>query len=151
MGSLWPKPPPSERPSSRPPPPNAEQMMSKRLISLRPDQTIAEAIGVLAARGVSGAPVLDDRRKLLGIVSEFDCMRVIAAGEFHQEGQVRSQTVAELMTPAQFTVSPDADLYTVCHQFVKSKVRRLPVVSQSRIVGIITRRDVIKAMARYYR
>jgi CBS domain-containing protein len=125
--------------------------MSRPVIALRPDQTIGEAIGVLAGRGVSGAPVLDDHKAMLGIVSEFDCMRVIAAGEFHQEAQVRSKTVAELMTPVRFTVTADADLYAVCNLFVQSKVRRLPVVEQSRIIGIITRRDVIKAMARYYR
>lgn len=124
--------------------------MSTNLITLRPQQCIIEAIDTLARRGVSGALVLGERRELLGILSEFDCMRVLAAGEFHQENQVRKQVVADVMTSAAHTVGPDVDLYAICDQFVKARVRRLPVVDGDELLGVITRRDVVEAMARCF-
>lgn len=150
MGSLWPKPPSSRRPSSRPPVPTARDMMSTKLVVLRPQQSIIEAVATLARRGVSGALVLGEQRELLGIFSEFDCMRVLAAADYHQEDHVRNQCVADVMTAVAHTVGPDADLYSICDQLVKARVRRLPVLDCEELLGIITRRDVVNAMARCY-
>ncbi len=149
MGSLWPR-------SSREPRvgrsrlPTAGQIMSRRLITLHPHQTIQTALAKLTRARVSGAPVVDTQKQLLGIISEFDCIALISGAEFYQDVSIGSTTVQDVMTPAYHTIEATADLYQVCDTFVRTHVHRLPVLRDRRLVGILTRRDLARAIDRHW-
>ncbi len=134
----------------RPPGIVAKDIMSTELLLLSPDMLVSEAIQLLVKRGVSGAPVMDERGKLVGILSELDCMNMIASRSFHQEVDNSATAVSELMTLGGITVEPETDLYTIVHKFKQLRVRRLPVMQGDQIVGMVSRRDVLKALHRMY-
>ncbi len=146
-GSIEPKPRSVRRLCGGRPLPAARDLMSTHVITLRTDQRLWEAVRILARNPISGAPVLSPDGELAGILSEFDCMRVIADAEFHQASSVGNQSVADVMTPARHVVPPNADLFALCQQFVSARVHRLPVLDEGELVGFVTRRDVIRAIA----
>ena len=137
----------SSRPTSnRPMAVKARSFMTKDVVALRETQTLSEALEVLVGKKLSGAPVLDERRRLVGIISEFDCMKVVIASSFHQEGRPGQRLVKELMTRDLHGVSPDTDLYTIAHIFIAHRIRRVPVLEFGDLVGIVSRRDVLRVM-----
>ncbi len=117
--------------------------MARKLITFRPDTNIYAAISTLVRNGISGAPVVGDQGELLGVLSEKDCLRVLANGVFHH---YPAGPVSEYMTQAVMTVHPDTDMFTVADIFLKNIFRRLPVVEDGKVVGQISRRDVLRAV-----
>jgi CBS domain-containing protein len=73
-------------------------------------------------------------------------MKVVVASSFHQEGRPGERPVKELMTRDLHGVSPDTDLYTIAHIFIAHRIRRVPVVEHGELVGIVSRRDVLRVM-----
>ena len=137
----------SHRPASqRPIAIKARHFMTKNVVVLRERQTLAEALHVLVTRKLSGAPVLDSHGKVVGILSEFDCMKILVASSFHHEGRPKQRQVSELMTTDLHDVSPDTDVYTIAHMFIAHRIRRVPVVEHGRLVGIVSRRDILRVM-----
>ncbi len=123
--------------------PTAQQIMVTSLVTFRPDTPIGEAIRVLLTKKISGAPVIDDEGRLVGVLSELDCLRVLSSDEFYageQEGQGR---VESFMTRDCTTISPDTDVYGIAHYFLTEGLRRLPVVDRGLLVGQVSRRDVL--------
>lgn len=121
-------------------------MVSDGLITLRADHTLRDAIKVMLQRRISGAPVVENDMHLIGILSEHDCLRVIAAGAYEGDPASGARTVGELMSKDVVTIEPDLNLYAVAHLFITRKLRRLPVVDRGRVVGQVSRRDVLKAV-----
>ncbi|MBL8900640.1 MAG: CBS domain-containing protein [Planctomycetes bacterium] len=126
--------------------PTARDVMAKTLISLRPEHSLAEAIVFLRSKQISGAPVIDGAGQLVGMLSEYDCLRVLASGEFFDEDHAEEQTVGANMTREMTTVDIDADLYSIAHLFLSRKLRRVPVLEQGRVVGCVSRRDVLRGV-----
>jgi CBS domain-containing protein len=120
--------------------------MSSCLVSLRPEQSLAEAIVLLRSHQISGAPVIDGAEQLVGMLSEYDCLRVLASGEFFDEDHAEEQTVGANMTREMTTVDVDADLYAIAHLFLSRKLRRVPVLEHGRVVGCVSRRDVLRGV-----
>lgn len=140
--------PPARRsPTSRPPAATAQQIMAKRFVSLKPEQSIAEAAALLHRYELSAAPVLNRSGTLVGMLSEFDCMKTVASGSFYQEQEVVTAQVKDLMTQVLHTVDKDTSLFSICHRFMESEVRRLPVMDGEHLLGIVSRHDVLGAMA----
>ncbi len=125
--------------------------MSRRVLTLRKDEPVVAAVMKLVARKVSGAPVVDDDGKLVGILSEFDCMKLLANGSFHHEGVPRSLKVGDLMSTELHCVEEDADLFAIASLFISKRIRRLPVLSRGKIVGLVSRRDALGAISQLYR
>lgn len=123
--------------------PKAEDVMTRRLVTLRPDMSVLSAMRTLVEHQVSGAPVLDGDNSLCGIVSELDCMRILVAGQFSQDSYEEEARVADIMTREVLTIAPDLDLFGVAQRFLKNRVRRLPVVREGRLLGMVSRRDVL--------
>jgi len=114
------------------------------LITFKPDQSIEEVIDIIIAKGISGAPVLDDARKLVGIISEKDCLRIIVDQAYHNLPS-SSLKVSDYMTAKVKTVESNIDIVAAANEFLNSPVRRLPVVENGVLIGQISRRDILRA------
>jgi CBS domain-containing protein len=120
--------------------------MTTNLLTFRADQTIVSAMQALLKYGVSGAPVVDGSGMLIGILSELDCLRMLASDEFYLEEQEEGALVDHYMTVGGRTIPPDLGIYGISHYFLTSAVRRLPVVEKGVLIGQISRRDVLRGM-----
>jgi CBS domain-containing protein len=131
---------------NRPSIPTVREIMTRSVITLRPEMTAQDAAGVLLQHAISGAPVLDREGRLLGLLSEFDCLRAVAAADYAMDAHDAAETVAELMTRECHTVPPDLDLFGLAHEFVRLRVRRCPVPEGGRLLGLVSRRDALRAV-----
>lgn len=114
------------------------------LITFRPDQTVEEAIDIIIEKRISGAPVLDANGKLVGMLSEKDCLRIIVDQAYHNL-PIESKKVSDYMTADVKTVSPDNDVVSAANQFLHTAIRRMPVVENGVLKGQISRRDILRA------
>lgn len=117
--------------------------MAKDLLTLKPQTDIYEAIRVLLEHKFSGAPVVDTNNNLIGIISEKDCLKLLTKGVDHK---LPSGKVEEFMTKNVLTVTPNMDVYFAAGLFLKNPYRRLPVVENGKLVGQISRRDILRAI-----
>jgi CBS domain-containing protein len=121
----------------------AKEAMSRHLITLHPEMDVLEAVRILVAERLSGAPVLDQVGNLVGILTERDCMHVaLDAGYFSEDGG----RVANFMKTDVVTVEAHTPIAEIAERFASSHFRRLPVTEQGKLIGIISRRDVLKQL-----
>lgn len=118
--------------------------MSRKVLSLDHEFDILAATRFLVQHNISGAPVLDEHGRLVGILTERDCMRVALHSGYHDSpyGLVR-----DYMTPNPESVTPDQSVLTMAEKFIHGSYRRYPVVDNGRLVGVISRRDVLRAVS----
>ena len=121
--------------------------MSTRLVTLDPDMDILRAVNTLITNVIAGAPVVDGNRRLVGILTERDCMRVAMQAEYHG---MPGGPVRRYMTKDPQFVSPDESILHVAQLFIDGKYHRYPVVKNDRLVGMISRRDVMHAMGKQH-
>lgn len=114
------------------------------LITFSPDQTIEEAIEIIIEKRISGAPVLDANGKLVGMLSEKDCLRIIVDQAYHNL-PIESKKVSDYMTAEVKTVSPEHDVVSAANLFLHTPIRRMPVVENGVLKGQISRRDILRA------
>ena len=124
----------------------ARDLMATGLLSFRPEQTIMEALAGLLKKGVSGGPVIDNEGQLLGVLSELDCLRVLASDEFYLEDQEEGALVEKFMTRDVLTIPADLGIYAISHYFLTKPIRRLPVVDGGQVIGQVSRRDVLRGV-----
>lgn len=123
----------------------AADIMTTRLVKLRPETDVFKAIEVLVKKKISGAPVVDADNRLLGVFSEKCCMQVLVDAAY--EG-LPTNDVAAFMVKDPFCVNEDLQLLSIANYFLISPARRVPVVRDGVLVGQISRRDVIRAAAK---
>ena len=114
------------------------------LITFRPDQEINEVIDIIIEKRISGAPVLDENRKLVGIISEKDCLRIIVDQAYHNLPHI-SPKVSDYMTKDVKTLSSQSDVVAAATEFLNTNIRRMPVVENGALIGQISRRDILRA------
>ncbi len=119
------------------------QYMTKDLICFSPGTALANAIETLLQNKISGAPVVDAQGQLVGMLSEGDCLKGILTGSYFEEAGVR---VGDVMSEALYTLDVDTDIVKAAECFVERGLRRLPVLEEGRLVGQISRRDVLRAV-----
>ena len=112
-----------------------EDVMTTRVITVTEDQTKQQAARLLAQHRISGLPVVNENNVMVGVVTEYD---IISKG---------GQTVGEIMTRGVISVTPDTDLEDVIHLLVQERIKRLPVLDQGRLVGIVSRADLVREVA----
>lgn len=123
----------------------AKDIMTTELILGHPDMTIEEAIKALVNNRVTGLPVVDKGQRLVGVVSEYDIIKVLDAS-----GKPANLTQKITFSSNVVTVPEESPLPDVLRLFVEKKIRRLPVTGKdSKLVGVITRRDVMRVI--FYR
>ncbi len=110
------------------------------VITVRPNQTIREAIGLLAEHNIGALLVVDQERQPIGMLSERDITRQAAKDE-----KLFSQLVEELMTQKVITGLPQDDLNSVANTMTEKRFRHLPIMEQGQLVGILSIGDVVKA------
>lgn len=117
--------------------------MTGKLVTFSPETDVLDAIHGLVQNGIAGAPVVDDEGNLLGMLSELDCMKVALHAGYHGQwgGPVR-----DYMTADTVTVDADMNIIDLAQRFVDTGFRRFPVVKDQRLVGQISRRDVLRAL-----
>lgn len=130
--------------SSRQGIPTAREIMTRSVHTIREDADIDVAIRDLLKRDHSGAPVVDSGGAPVGILSEHDCVRVLAEaiGDGWPTGRV-----SDHMSSAIETVGPAEDVLSLATRFAAGKHRRLLVVEEGRLLGLVSRRDLLRALA----
>lgn len=122
--------------------------MDTTVHTLRPDAPILDAVDFLLEHHVTSAPVVDSQGTLIGIVSEKDCLRLLAAGT---DADMPRGIVADYMTRDVTTITPKMNVYYVAGLFLKNVFRRLPVVEDGKLVGAITRFDILRVIQKNLR
>jgi len=119
------------------------EFMAANLVTFTPDMEILRAIHALVEKRISGATVVDERGNVVGMLSEQDCMKVALHAAYHGELGGR---VSEYMSTEVKTIDVDASILEVAELFLNAPYRRYPVMDDNRLVGQISRRDVLRAM-----
>ena len=126
--------------------PTVREFMDKYVDTLSPETDIMEAVNFLLEKRVTGAVVTDSKGELVGILTEFDCLKLLTLGGADHEAP--KGTVKNFMTSEVQTIPPTMDIYYAAGLFMSAKFRRFPVVEHGRIVGAITRFDILRAVQR---
>lgn len=116
--------------------------MTRKLVTFHPRTNVVEALAVILDNHITGVPVVDDNGSLVGMLSEVDLMSVVIQDSYYDEGM---GIVADYMCTPVDTVDPDTDIYSLAERFLKEHRRRYPVVKDGKLVGQISRRDVLQA------
>ena len=111
--------------------------MNTRVVGIRPDATLAEAVAMLTQHHIGGAPVVTSDGAVVGVISELALIDVVF------DSDAKDSPVSEDMTPEVHTVHPDDPLSRPAQLFALYSFRRLPVVQDGKLVGIVTRRDLM--------
>jgi CBS domain-containing protein len=142
----------------------AHQIMTRPVITVTPKTTIVEAANTMLQRHVSGLPVVDAAGKLIGIISEGDFIRRSEIGTQRKRGRFlkfimgpgkeatdfvheHGLRIAEIMTPEPLTIGEDSDLEEIVKLMEKNNVKRLPVMRGDKLVGIVSRSNLLQAVA----
>lgn len=120
-----------------------KDIMAKKLVTFKPDTKVIAAIQILIKNRFSGAPVVNDKGELIGILSEMDCMETVIHNSYYSES---GGFVRDFMTTELTTVNPEMGIVDLAQFFQKKHFRRLPVVKNGKLVGQVSRRDVLKAI-----
>ena len=113
------------------------------MVTLKPDQGIMEAIATILEKRISGAPVLDEQRHLIGNLSEKDCLRIVE-DKVQRNLPVKDKKVSDYMSTHVRTFSPTTTVVDACIEFLNSPIRRYAVVENGALVGEISRRDILR-------
>ena len=118
-------------------------VMATELVTFRPDTRIFEAIRTLLDNRISGAPVVDSENNLVGILSRKDCLRIAFVAGYHNDwdGWVREFMVTDVKT-----MEADTDLISAAQIFLDTHFRRYPVMRDGRLVGQVSRHDILDAL-----
>ena len=118
--------------------------MNRTLVTLSPEQEINSAVHVLLDHKISGAPVVDKAGRLVGILTEKDGLRAALEASYYREW---GKPVSAYMAKDVVTMDPNLDLLTACQQFLNGPYRRFPVVEDGRLLGLISRTDILRGLA----
>lgn len=113
------------------------------LVTLRPDTELLRAIHILLEHDIASAPVVDDAGELLGILTERDCIRVALGAGYHSEFGGR---VEDFMSRDVATIAAETSIVDAAKLFDGQRFHRYPVLDAGRLVGHLSRRDVLRAL-----
>ena len=135
-----------------------QDVMTREVVTVSAEEPLKGVAALLLERRISGLPVVDSRKRLLGVVSEGDLLAKEAESTHRRHGLWRllkkgakstAKTAGEAMTSPALTVAPTASVTEAAALMLEREVNRLPVVDQGTLVGIVTRADLIRGFARH--
>lgn len=118
--------------------------MSKRLVTLTKDTGVIDAVNKLLDHKITSAPVVNERGQLLGMFSEKDVMSIVLEAAYNQS---MSGKVGDYMTTEVISVDADSSIVDLAEKFQQTIVRSFPVFQDHDLVGIVSRTDVLRALA----
>ncbi len=127
--------------------PTVDDYMARDLITFMPGDDIHMAVKVLLDERLSGAPVVDGRGRLVGVLSKKDCFEVVYNSSYHQEWGGR---VEQYMTGEVTTIESGTDIIKAADLFVSSSFRRFPILENGRMIGQISRADLLRALEEHW-
>lgn len=144
----------------------AGELMSTPVVTIYPEASLKELAELMVAHSVSGVPVVDRAGTLLGVVSESDVVAKIegaldketelglprlitaVAKALHGSSKATARSVADLMTARVISAGPDATVPELVHLMIAYDINRIPIVEAGRLLGIVTRADVLRTFVR---
>jgi len=138
----------------------ARDIMTSPVVTVTPGTTVKNAANLLASHGFTALPVLDSSGRLTGVVTEADVVRDRFPRDPRHDvsehdlplvdgsGREPASTVGEVMTAPAVSASADTDVVDLVTEMLKDPVRSMPIVDGSRLVGVVTRRDLVRVLAR---
>jgi CBS domain-containing protein len=143
---------------------NARDVMISSVVCVKPTSSVREAANTLLERRISAVPVVDDQGKLVGIVSEGDLLHRAEAGTERRRSwwlrvltrdetlaaeyaKVHGRKVSDVMTRNVITAGPDTPLHEIAALLEKNAIKRVPIVENGQVVGIVSRANLIQAVA----
>lgn len=124
--------------------PTARDWIQKSPFNLAPDDDLFDALERLAKYHVAAAPVIDSHGKLIGMLTEKDCLRVLSTVAY--EGDIKEGRVADYQSPIRVVLQPSMDLFRVAETFLATNFPTLPVVDDGRLIGLISRQAMLRGI-----
>ena len=118
-----------------------KDIMTKNVVCINRNVPVVDAIRLMSKKNITGVPVVEDDMMLLGIISEQDVLRL-----FHTYDDEKDRTVNDFMTQPAIHFEEDESLLDVCYCLRDNSIRRVPVTSNGRVVGVISRSDILKCI-----
>lgn len=118
---------------------HAKDIMTKEVSTVRQDAKITDVIRLLAQKRITGVPVVSDDMRLLGVVTEKDILRTL-----RYDQNIKGKSAADLMTSEIISFDEHDSLMEVFESLVENDFRRVPILSEGILVGIVSRRDIIE-------
>ncbi len=122
-----------------------EDIMITKLITFQPNQNIHQAIQVLLDKRISGAPVVDDSGKMIGILSRKDCLKTALNARYHDDW---GGLVEDFMQSDVKTLDASLDITSAVQKFIDTSFHRFPVMRDGQLVGLISRLDILTALSK---
>ncbi len=126
--------------------PTARDALSRYMIVLRPEEDLLEAIDILVRKRTQGAPVVNAAGDLVGILTEKDCLRLLSNSAY---GELTGGRVEDYMSTVKVTLTTEMDLFSVATAFLATNFPILPVLDNGRLVGRISRLDLLQQIKRF--
>ena len=121
----------------------AKDIMQTDLVVVNKNTPFIKAIELIAKHRITGLPVVENGMNLVGVISEKDLLVLTYHLMTRNFDEIEKYTVESLMTKDVVTFQPDDSLAEICHCFVSNPFRRVPIVEGKKLVGLITRKDLI--------
>ncbi len=119
----------------------AKDVMTRQVICIRKDTPVFEAIKLMVQNNITGIPVVEDDMTLVGMLSEQDVLRL-----FHSYEDEKDGTVSDFMTQPVVHFEEHEPLLDVCYCLRDNSIRRVPVTSNGKVAGVISRSDILKCI-----
>jgi CBS domain-containing protein len=118
--------------------------MTTNLITFTPDQSIESVMQALIKHRISGGPVVNTNKELIGIISEGDCIKQISESRYYNM-PMQDQTIEKYMVKNVDTIDGNMNIFDAANKFLATKRRRFPILENGKLVGQISQKDVLKA------
>ena len=121
-----------------------EDIMSRNLIVFKPNETIHEVMSKFIKYRISGGPVVNEKGDLIGVISEADCMKEVSESRYFNL-PILDKSVSKFMTTKVDTIEASKTIFEAASNFFKTSRRRFPVLDKEKLVGQISRKDIVIA------
>ena len=119
--------------------PLAKDIMTTQVICIDKDTPIFEAIELMVKNNITGVPVIESDSTIVGVLSEQDLLRL-----YHSYEEEKNKTVNDFMTQPAIHFNENEDALDICYCLMQNSIRRVPVTSDGKVVGVISRSDILK-------